>query len=127
MPYYKQIIRVRPQELGPRIVARVVVSFVSLVHLFLAVTMDSSLITAARDGKLQDVRDLLLKGADINATDSEDGTAFMRASAHGNLDIVVELWKHDKVLDVNRQDCHGNTALIWASRCYNKQILTVVL
>jgi hypothetical protein len=45
-------------------------SFVSLVHLLPAVTMDSSLITAARDGKLQDVRDLLLKGADINATDS---------------------------------------------------------
>jgi hypothetical protein len=39
---------------------------------------------------------------------AEDGTAFMRAIAHGNLDIVVELWKHDKS-DVNRQDCHGNT------------------
>ena len=55
-------------------------------------TMDSSLIRAAEDGKLQDVRDLLLMGANINATDNELGTAFMRASAHGHLDVVVELW-----------------------------------
>ena len=59
------------------------------------------LIRAARDGKLQDVRDLLQKGeANINVTDEDGNTALMVALQARHTEIAVELLKH-KNLDVN--------------------------
>ena len=75
------------------------------------------LIRAAQDGKLDDVRHLLLQeGADINATHTATGsTALMEASENGHWDIVCELLKHDTTLDVNLRNKDGQTALALAS------------
>jgi ankyrin repeat protein len=55
------------------------------------------LIRAAQDGKLDDVREHLQLGADINAKDGNGGTALMWASSEGHLDIVLELLNHPSI------------------------------
>ena len=73
------------------------------------------LIRAAQDGKLDDVRNLLQEGANINATHTAAGyTALMQASENGHWEIVCELLKHDN-LDVNLRNKNGQTALALAS------------
>jgi ankyrin repeat protein len=56
--------------------------------------MGALLINAARDGRLQDVCDLLQKGADINAIDDDGYTTLSMASYKGHPEIVRELLRH---------------------------------
>jgi ankyrin repeat protein len=77
-------------------------------------TMDTLLIDAARNGKLQEVCHLLQKGADVNATNQYGDSSLMKASWNGNTDVVQELLRHDGV-DVNRRNVEGETALMLAS------------
>jgi uncharacterized protein len=86
------------------------------------------LIQAARDGKLQDVRNLLQKGeANINETDEHGWTALIWASMRcRNHEVVVELLKRDEV-DVNHQNNNGDTALIRASDYGFKEIVAELL
>lgn len=55
---------------------------------------------------------LLNKGAKVNATNMGDDTALHLAVAHGHLDCVKYILKHDA--DVNAQNEHGNTPLHYA-------------
>jgi ankyrin repeat protein len=73
-----------------------------------------SLITAAGAGKLDDVCDLMEKGASINGVDGDGCTALMRASECGHVEIVVKLLKHE-TLDLNAWNKDGWTALMFAS------------
>jgi ankyrin repeat protein len=77
--------------------------------------MDASLISAAHDGMLHDVRTLLLNGAKVNATGDRGVTALISASRRGHTDVAIELLKHDGI-DVNQQDQNGGTALLIAIR-----------
>ena len=77
---------------------------------------DRKLIDRARDGHLQEVRDLLRAGANVNAKRDDDGsTALYVASFNGHLEVVRELLQNNKV-DVNLQTTDGRTALDIARR-----------
>ncbi|KAI2494864.1 serine/threonine kinase [Fragilaria crotonensis] len=77
-------------------------------------TLDEELIENARDGNLDKVRDLLRRGANVNAKTEYGYTALIWASYYGHLEVVCALLNHDGV-DVNIQNCIGETALICAS------------
>jgi ankyrin repeat protein len=76
--------------------------------------METLLIKAARAGQLEEVQNLLKKGANINALDKGCDTALIWACYMGHYDIAVELLKHHETVDVNHQNAHGSTALLWA-------------
>ncbi|KAI2492674.1 serine/threonine kinase [Fragilaria crotonensis] len=77
-------------------------------------TLDQELIKNARDGYLDKVRDLLQRGANVNAKDEDGWTALIWASTGGRLELVRVLLNHDGV-DVNAKDRWGDTALYRAS------------
>ena len=67
---------------------------------------------AAYQGDLQKVRDLLAKGADINAATEIGTTALMAAAQAGHLEVAQHLT--DGGADIDAADARGNTALIAA-------------
>lgn len=68
------------------------------------------LISATRKGDISTVKELLAKGADVNAKDNMFGrTALMWASENGHLELVQALLA--KGADVNAKDNKGETAL----------------
>ena len=74
--------------------------------------MDTSLLKAARQGRLQEVCTLLQDGANnANATDEFGRTALILAAQRRYTEIVVELLKRDDNVDVNHQDNNGASAL----------------
>ncbi|KAI2500745.1 hypothetical protein MHU86_13724 [Fragilaria crotonensis] len=76
--------------------------------------LDYELIQYAGDGNLDRVRDLLRRGANVNATSPGFGnTALIMASYNRHSEVVGELLNHE--VDVNIQDNDGRTALICAS------------
>lgn len=77
-------------------------------------SMEELFIDAARDGNLQEVRNLLQRGTDVNATNAYGDSGLMKASFHDRTDIVKELLRHDGV-DVNHWNVEGETALMLAS------------
>ena len=86
-----------------------------------------SWISAAQDGKLQEVRNQLQEdGANVNATNSYLDTGLMKASVNGHVEIVIELLKH-KDVDVNQTNIDGDTALILASYCGHADIVDELL
>ncbi len=76
--------------------------------------VDSDLLRAVQVGNSTEVRALLEKGADANATREDDGwTALMLAAKGGHLEIVETLLS--KGADVNAtRDKNGWTGLVWA-------------
>ena len=61
-----------------------------------------ALIEAAKKGDLEQVRDLLDEGADVNAKNGDGLTALMAAAETGNLDVVKFLI--EKGADVNARE-----------------------
>ena len=56
--------------------------------------MDTALIQAAHYGKLEVVKILLNKGADVNAKDASGDTALIQASHNNNPEVVEILKAH---------------------------------
>ena len=72
------------------------------------------LATAAENGALEEVQELIDKGAFINAQDKWSGTtALMMASKKGHLEVVKYLV--EKGADINQVSRYEKTALIEAS------------
>ncbi|KAI2491617.1 serine/threonine kinase [Fragilaria crotonensis] len=74
---------------------------------------DDDLINNAKDGNLKKVRDLLHKGANVNAKDEFGNTALTWACHKSLSDVALEILKRDNV-DVNAKDSEGRSALICA-------------
>ena len=87
---------------------------------------EGALRKAAQDGDLQTVKDLLAKGADVNAKDDKGKTALLwTAPARDNPEMVKLLIA--KGADVNAKDNEGETALMIAASQSNPGILTELL
>jgi hypothetical protein len=68
---------------------------------------------AAGDGDLEQVKELISKGTDVNSRDVLGSTALMFAALGGNLEILKLLV--EKKADVNAKNDDGVTALMYAS------------
>ena len=87
---------------------------------------DAALRKAAQDGDMQAVKDLLARGADVNAKDETGKTALLWvAPARDNPEMVKVLIA--KGADVNAKDKEGETALMIAASQSNPGILTELL
>ena len=91
-----------------------VVTLMTVMPTMSLANVDSDLLRAVQEGNSMEVRALLEKGADANATSKEDGwTALMLAAKGGHVEIVQELLS--KGADVNAtRDKNGWTGLVWA-------------
>jgi hypothetical protein len=78
-----------------------------------AITGGAELIASAKLGENARVRELLAKGADVNASDRRGMTPLMWASAGGNLEAVQQLLERGATVD--RRGLDGATALVLAS------------
>ena len=86
-----------------------------------------SFIQAASDGKVKDVRVLLLeKGMDVNQHNEFGMTALMLASFFGHTDAVKSILKH-KNLNLNQQTVYGRTALHFASMKGHTGVANLIL
>jgi ankyrin repeat protein len=85
---------------------------------------DQALIEAAAKMDLGQVRNLLDKGANVNARSEQGWTALMKACASGDVDVVKLLL--DKGADVNAKDYEG-TALIKASSFGRLDVVRLLL
>jgi ankyrin repeat protein len=83
------------------------------------------IIWAVEYGRLDIVKELLEKGADVNLKDKYGHTALIRAAYNGRLDIVKALL--EKGADVNLKDNFGHTTLIWAARKDRLDIVKALL
>lgn len=74
---------------------------------------NADLIASAKLGEVARVRELLSKGAAVNAPDRRGLTPLMWASASGNLEVVQQLLERGATVD--RRAADGTTALMLAS------------
>jgi len=74
---------------------------------------EEDLLKSARKGDLDDLREAIFEGANINTTDEDGITALMWSVIKDEEETFDYLAVHDKV-DLNRQDREGNTALMHA-------------
>src|SRR6266404_4377663 len=86
---------------------------------------DAALRKAAQDGDLQTVKDLLAKGADVNAKDNDGETALMIAASQSNPGILTELIEAGA--DINAQNNSGRTALMAAAFRANIEEIKLLL
>ena len=77
-----------------------------------AESQGQALIDAAKKGDLEQIRDLLAQGADVNANNGGDETALQHAAWNGNLEVVKVLI--DNGADVNATCVTGLTVLMSA-------------
>ena len=82
------------------------------------------LIIASSNGHMAVVRELLARGADVNARDNIGGTALHEASSNGHAEAQRELLKRDGV-NVNAQDNDGSTPLMDA--CLDGHLMAATL
>jgi uncharacterized protein len=83
-----------------------------------------ALIEAAKQGDLERVRELLDKGADVNARNINDMTVLISAARGGNLEIVKLLL--EKGSDINARASNGFTAMKQASKEGHTQIVELL-
>ena len=87
---------------------------------------DVALRKAVQDGEMQTVKDLLAKGANVNAKDDKGRTALLWvAPARDNPEMVKVLI--EKGADVNAKDNEGETALMIAASQSNPGILEALI
>ena len=70
---------------------------------------DNALLEASSEGKIDRVKELLEKGADVNAKDEYDSTALIKASEAGDPEVVRMLLENEA--DVNAKTMYGSTML----------------
>ena len=75
--------------------------------------IDMQLFRASSEGNLPEVRSLIRKGANVNATQSEGATPLIVAAFSGNLEVLQYLISCGA--KVNVRDINGNTAIMQAS------------
>ena len=75
--------------------------------------LDSALVEAARNGRLEPVRALLQNGANVDARDGDGYTALHWAAGNGHLETVRDLLGDGASVDA--RDGDGYTALHWAA------------
>jgi ankyrin repeat protein len=85
----------------------------------------NDLINAAGKGDLASVRALLDAKADVNAKDTDGGTALTYASQNGHLEVVQALLA--KGADVNAKMPNGGTALMIASQGGYREVVQALL
>ena len=83
------------------------------------------LLTKAYEGNNDEVKLLLIQGADVNARNNNEVTALMLASQAGHLDVVRTLLA--KGADVNSKASKGKTALIQAAQEGHVAIVRLLL
>jgi ankyrin repeat protein len=86
----------------------------------------TSLLQAARDGDLREVRNCLASGADVNAKNGEGWTALMIATLKGYKEIVRALLEQDRA-QVNASNHHGLTALRFAVSMGDGETVRILL
>ncbi|MFA5103753.1 MAG: ankyrin repeat domain-containing protein [Candidatus Margulisiibacteriota bacterium] len=85
----------------------------------------AQLISAASEGNVQLVKDLLSRGADIKAVDTEGGNALFHAAANGNVEIVKALIAAG--VFVNAYSLSGSTPLKRACSFGNLDVVRELL
>jgi ankyrin repeat protein len=75
--------------------------------------MNNELFEAAREGNLEEIKQLIAKGVDVNVKDNEGWTALMDAAGKGHVACVRMLL--DAGADVNAKTDYGYTAMYWAT------------
>jgi ankyrin repeat protein len=109
-----------------------VVFLVSLVTLSFAVeepmdekTKELKFYTAAKEGRLSQIKAMLSAGMNVNSKNTAGRTALMGAVYYGNRSIVQELVAEG--VDVNLADAQGKTALMLAVANKRMEIIDVLL
>lgn len=80
---------------------------------------------AAAAGQFDQVKDLLGKGAEVGAANSDGKTALHLACEAGNKDVASLLL--EKGADVKAKDAHGNTPLILAATKGSKELCQLLI
>ncbi len=85
----------------------------------------TTLIEAALRGRVETVRYLIKRGADVNATSKYGETALMHAAAGGHIKVVNILLGAGA--SVNAADSGGMTPLMWAARSGFAQVVRLLI
>ena len=75
-------------------------------------------------GNVEEARDLIARGININEQNEPKHTALHLATAYGSIDIVQELLRAGAALAV--KDVYGKTALQWAQDCGKTDIIALL-
>jgi ankyrin repeat protein len=86
---------------------------------------ERELLESVKRGQYQFVKEILERGANVDARDNKGTTALMWASIAGNVSIVSLLLEAGA--SVNEKDSTGNTPLLWASRYRRPDITSSLL
>ena len=87
--------------------------------------LDSDLLIASQNGRLEGVRVLLERGADINKADNHGETPLLKASRNGHLNVVRVLLAGGA--DINKADNNGITPLWIASSLGRVNVVKLLL
>jgi TonB family protein len=85
----------------------------------------AALLTAASEGRVEDVRALLDQGLDVNARNEDDWTPLLLAALGGHPEVVTLLL--ERGADVNAGDTSGQTALMYAARGGHTEAVALLL
>ena len=88
-------------------------------------TEDLTLFTAAENGKLDVVQQLLAKGAEVNKANKYRYTALLLAAKRGHVEIVKQLLEAGA--DVKRANYYGETPLLCAAEIGHVEIVAQLL
>ena len=101
------------------------VAFVMLIVLISSIQVHAGeLHDAAIKGDIFKVRQLIEKGADVNARDQNQHTPLHNAASRRNTDVAKLLI--DKGADVNAKDNYGQTALDMAEASHKPDIVSIL-
>lgn len=95
------------------LLARNVVSYFFVATLLCCCGSGKQVVDVAAQGDLDDMKRLILQGANVNAFALDDWTPLTIASREGHLHMVKFLVENGA--DVNQMEGGGNTALFWAA------------
>eukprot|EP00389_Voromonas_pontica_P004156 GDKH01006177.1.p1 GENE.GDKH01006177.1~~GDKH01006177.1.p1 ORF type:complete len:168 (-),score=38.03 GDKH01006177.1:104-607(-) len=82
------------------------------------------MLLCARYGEVDDLKEYISKGADVDFTDKSGNTALHMASANGHVDVVRVLLEHGAKSLKNKT---GNTPLHWATQNKQQPVVEVLL